>query len=133
LLLAHVPSVTALLNVVAVPGHAFNVPEITPGSGFTVTTAVEAQPELGVYVIVAVPADTPFTAPTEFMVATEVLLLAHDTIGIVALLKIVVEPAHTFFVPVIGVTGLTVTAIAEGLFSVPLVLQVPEPSHVIIQ
>jgi hypothetical protein len=92
------------------PIQALSVPLIADGKGSTVTTAVVLQPLPIVYVIVAVPADTPDTTPVdEFIVATDVLLLTHDTPGVVALLSEVVEPAQRSCVPVIlAGTGLTV-------------------------
>jgi len=61
--------------------------------------------------MVAVPADTPLTTPVLPTVATDVLPLLH-TPPLVASLRLVAEPAHTFIVPVIADTvgnGLTVT------------------------
>ena len=44
-LLLHVPPATVSLNGVAEPTQTFTVPVIGPGAGFTVTVAVDAQPE----------------------------------------------------------------------------------------
>jgi hypothetical protein len=40
----HVPPVVVQLSVVVVPVHTVPVPVIDPGTPFTVTTAVTAQP-----------------------------------------------------------------------------------------
>jgi hypothetical protein len=40
LLLLHVPPVVALARTVVLPWQTFGVPEMIPGSGFTVTTLV---------------------------------------------------------------------------------------------
>jgi hypothetical protein len=68
-----------------------------------------------VYVILAVPPATPVTMPRlELTVATEVLLLIHDTAGVVALLNVDVVPTHRLVVPVMadGV-AFTVTTFVE--------------------
>ena len=44
-LLAHVPPTVRSLSVVAEPAHTSVVPEIKPGTGFTVTIAVALHPE----------------------------------------------------------------------------------------
>ena len=44
LLLLHVPPAVPSVNVVVKPTHTVIVPVITPGNGFTVTTAVMIQP-----------------------------------------------------------------------------------------
>jgi hypothetical protein len=60
--------------------------------------------------MVAVPAETPFTTPIPFIVATAVLLLTHDTNGVVASLNVVVEPWQADVVPAIAAgVGLMVT------------------------
>src|SRR4051812_14489991 len=75
----------------------------TPGKGFTVTVAIAVQPPTGiVYVMSAVPADTPpITPDIELAVATAVLPLLHAP-PVVASLSVVVCPWHALAVPVIG-------------------------------
>jgi hypothetical protein len=74
----HEPPVTVLLNVMLFPVHTLPTPEMAVGAELTVITAVVIQPVPGVYVIVAVPRDNPFTMPLVIpIVATEVLLLLH--------------------------------------------------------
>ena len=112
LLLLHVPPVVASLKVVVEPIHTLATPVIDAGFGLTVTPNTAVQPAGSVYVMVAVPADTPVTipvpAPTE---AIEVLLLLHVP-PLVASLSEVVSPTQTLLTPVIadGV-GLTVSII----------------------
>lgn len=53
--------------------------------------------------IVAVPADIPLTSPVEPMVAMAGLLLLHVPPGVV-LVSIVVAPAQTDELPIIGAT-----------------------------
>jgi hypothetical protein len=75
----------------------------------TVTVATDAPT---VYVIVAVPSETPTRTPVdEPIAATAVLLLVHTPPG-VASLSVVVVPAQIVVVPVIGdATALTVTTV----------------------
>ena len=84
------------------PIQACVVPEIEPGTALTVTCAVAIQPVARVYVIVELPADTPVNVPlVEPIVATAMLPLVHVPPKGVAL-NVVVDPAHTTAVPVIG-------------------------------
>ena len=67
------------------------------------------------------PADTPLTTPPALIVATAVLLDDHVP-PVVALAKVVVEPAHTPVLPVIEATvgsGVTVTAVAAEVVEHP--------------
>ena len=88
----------------------------------TVTTQVAVYPPSAVFtVIVAVPAATPVTTPDELTVATEVLLLVHVTLLLVALagdtvaVSVVVEPALT-----LTVVGDTVTPVTGTVVPPPL-------------
>ena len=76
------------------------------------------------YVIVAVPAVTPATAPViEFTVATAALDVVHTPPDVV-LVKIVAEPIHAFVVPAIAASvgnAFTVTDACE-LLTQPLAL-----------
>ena len=84
LLLLHTPPPVASASVLVAPVHAYKVPVIAAGDALTVTVARAVQPDAIVYVIVAVPADTPVSAPVAaFMVATPVLLLLHVPPGVV--------------------------------------------------
>ena len=82
------------------------------------------------YVIVAVPAATPVTAPViEFTVAVEGALLVHTPPDVV-LVKIVEDPIHAFIVPPIAasvgnaLTLTTTTSVEEQLFVVPVTVYV---------
>jgi len=101
-LLAHVPPLNVLLNVVVAPMHTEERP-VTDGIAFIVCTRVVKQPVLDIaYVIVTVPPLTPVTIPEEeLMVATPVLLLLH-TPPPVALLNVMLAPGHTADVPVMA-------------------------------
>ena len=115
-LLVQLPPVAASRRVPVKPVHIVVVPLMLPadGAGLTViTTPVLAVPQLLVteYEILAVPADTPVTAPVAAVVATEVLLLDH-TPPPVPSARVVTAPAHTdpapLMLPAVG-KGLTVT------------------------
>ena len=72
------------------------------------------QPVVVVYVIIAVPFVTPETAPDEMStVAIAVLLLLHVP-PLVASLNVVVLPAQTVVMPVIGAMGFTVTVVVAA-------------------
>ena len=63
------------------------------------------------YVILAVPAETPVTMPELLpIVATEVLLLLHVP-PVVALLSVMVNPKHVGTLPVMGVAAILVMEI----------------------
>jgi len=101
LLLLHVPPVVVLVNVVDAPRHTNVVPDITAGSGFTVSCIVCKQPFDNVYVIVGIPAATPVTTPDEEpTVASAGLPLVHVPPN-TEFSKDAVAPTHTFAVPVI--------------------------------
>ncbi len=114
----HTPPDVVLVKIVLEPIHAFVVPPIAASVGnavtLTVACAFDVQPfVVTVYVIVAVPADTPVTTPVEL---TEAIAALDDvqTPFAVALASAVVEPEHTSVVPVIAATtgiALTVTVV----------------------
>lgn len=87
-------------NVVVAPVHTFAVPVIGLAEVFTVITKVAKQPPLSVYVITAVPPETPETMPLmEPTVAIPVLpLVQMPPVG--DDVKAVVEPEHTLVAPV---------------------------------
>ena len=109
LLLVHDPP-PASLKVVDNPEHTDVLPEIAAGSGLMVTFAEAIQPVARLYVIVAVPPDTPVTIPLpKPTVATVVLPLVHVPV-VTASLSAMVNPVHTVESPVIAAgRRLTVT------------------------
>lgn len=108
-LLVHTPPVVASVNVIVEPTHTLDAPEIAAGTGLTVTKNVFAQPVPSVYVIMAVPGETPVTSPVpDPMVATLRLPLLHVPPADTSL-RFVVNPTHTYADPVIAAgSGLTV-------------------------
>lgn len=106
-----VPPASAFVSVIDALSHTVLAPPIAAGFGFTVTTAETVQPVPNEYIIVDVPGVNPLTSPVaEPTVATPVALLVHspppgDD-------KVVVDPTHTFRLPVIGDgADITVTVI----------------------
>ena len=76
--LVHEPPVGLLPRVIVAPSATGVLPVIAPGSGFTVSTAVEIQPVPKVYVMVVVPPAMPVTKPVVvFIVPAAGLLLLH--------------------------------------------------------
>ncbi len=99
---------------------------VTPVTGtlavVTVTVQVAVKPPSAVFtVIVVVPAATPVTTPAELTVATEVLLLVHVTLLLVALagdtvaVSVAVPPTD-----MLAVAGVTVTPVTGTVFPPPL-------------
>jgi hypothetical protein len=127
----HTPPDVVLVKIVLEPIHAFVVPPIAASVGnavtLTVACAFDVQPfVVTVYVIVAVPADTPVTTPVEL---TEAIAALDDvqTPFAVALASAVVEPEHTSVVPVIAATtgiALTVTVSTALVVEQPFVVTV---------
>jgi hypothetical protein len=98
LLLDQLPPGTALVKVTQLPLHKDAVPEMAAGDALTVTTVVIKQVEARVFVIVAVPVDTPVTMPdADPIVAIAVLLL--DQVPGPGHIRVVVAPAHVVLVP----------------------------------
>jgi hypothetical protein len=104
--LVHVPPVGAPVNVIFAFWHNANelVLLVTlVGAVFTVTTTVDASPQVLVYEMVAVPAATPVTVavePDPETLAVPVAVLVHVPVPD-ALVRVVVAPTHTDAVPVI--------------------------------
>jgi hypothetical protein len=96
------------------PGHnVTSAPAFDEGVAITVTFLVAVafgQPPVPntVYVIVAVPAETPETTPEELTVAIAVFEDVHEPPVLPLLVKVVVEPEQTVWVP------LSVPALAPG-------------------
>ena len=104
----HTPPVVAFAKVVVAPSHTAVVPviEATEGALLIVTVVVTELVHpfelVNVYVIVAVPADTPLTAPViEFTVATALFDEVHAPPEVV-FVNVVVEPTHALITPPIG-------------------------------
>ncbi len=121
LLLLHVPPGVGSPKAVVSPTHTLSVPVIGNGNGLTVTVAVIIHPVGIVYVIIAVPADTPVTMPLEVpTVAIAVFPLLQVPLGVTSL-RLVVKPTHMLSRPVIGAgSGLT-TNVAVIIHPVPIV------------
>lgn len=108
-LLLHVPLIVALLKLVVPPAHTWLLPLIAAGSGLTTILDTVLHEVGNVYVMLALPADTPVATPALLIVAIAMLLLVHAPPGLV-LLKFVVMPWHTFKLPLIGIgSGFTFT------------------------
>ena len=101
LLLLHVPPGTGSLSVMDDPAHTWSGPVMALGEEFTVTVTEREQPVPEVYIIGAVPGDTPVTTPPPLTVAIPVAPLLHVP-PIVASLSVVVSPTHIVKVPLIG-------------------------------
>lgn len=116
--LIQVPPEVASLSVIVDPSHTAVLPVIVAGNGLTVTVVLVLQPVGNVYVITDVPVATPVTTPEEEpTVAIPVLPLVHVPPDEV-LLNVVVDPTHTFVVPVmVAGNGFTVTVAIE--YTVP--------------
>jgi hypothetical protein len=90
-------------------------PAIAAGAAFTLTTAVETQPEAIVYDIVALPAEMPVAMPvTESIEATEGALLLQRPPG-TALYSGLLRPVQMNLKPVTGASDLTVTVVVAVL------------------
>jgi hypothetical protein len=102
LLALHVPPLVELVSVLVDPTHTFGVPAIAAGVGLTVNGVVTKQPVGKVNVMFNVPAATPVTIPVpEPTVANEALLLLHVLLP-EPFVKVVVNPTHTFGVPLLA-------------------------------
>ena len=114
-----VPPDVVFVKLVVEPIHALVVPPMAANTGSGLTVIMELTLVLHplvvtVYVIVLVLELTPVTTPPELTVATAILLDVHPPEG-VALVNVVVDPAHTVEDPVIDTTGngFTVTVVTE--------------------
>jgi hypothetical protein len=102
LLLLHVPPVVVFDKAVDSPTHTLGVPVMAAGKGLTVTINSTLHPVPSVYVIAAVPADTPVTTPEVLLtVAIAVAPLLHVPPDM-ELASVVVSPIHTLAEPVIA-------------------------------
>ena len=137
LLLLHVPvppDAEASLNVMLVPVHTNEEPDIAPALGdvttvtFIVAVAVPQEAVVSVKVIVVMPGPTPYTTPVvDPTVPTAVLLLLHVPVppDAVASLSVILEPVH------IEVTPLIVPALGE-VFTVTFVVAVSDPQLAVV-
>lgn len=71
------PPLVALLRLIDWPSHTADDPPIADGRPFTSMLAVRTQPVGAVYVMIVLPADTPFTLPDASIVAADGLLLVQ--------------------------------------------------------
>ena len=123
LLLLHVPPPLLVNSIVAVT-HTDVGPVIADGSGFTVMVVTAAQPDAGIYVIVAVPAETPVAIPEpDPIVAMLVALLLHVP-PLIGLLSVVLPPMHIWVVPVIAGDGGVTVITPVTAQPVPVILYV---------
>jgi hypothetical protein len=104
LLLIHVPPGVVLPKLTVAPWHIVKVAAVIgKGEGFTVTTVV-ISPQSVLYVIFAVPADTPFTIPLAAPIDTTATLSLLQMPPLVRLASVIEVPAHIFVLPVIAGT-----------------------------
>ena len=109
LLLVHVPPAGVEFSVVVNPTQTASVPVMFVGLALTVTIAVLIHPVASVYVITSVPGMIPVTIPLVMPTFALLLFAVHVPPAGVEL-SVVVNPTHTFSVPVIVVGfGFTVT------------------------
>src|SRR5204862_639672 len=123
------PEVPSVSVIVAPAAHTTPGPPMGSGIGLTVTVAVLMQPVPSVYVIIATPTFTPPTTPVpDPTVAMNVLPLLQVPPGVTSA-RVVVNPIHTFMVPVmVAGSGLTVTVavlIHPVLVKVYVIIDVP--------
>jgi len=121
-LLLHVPPAVPSASVDVAATQALGVPNIAPGSGLTSKLVVTRHPVPRVYVIDAVPWDTPVTTPVDSpTVATAALLVDHVPPAVPSPSD-VVEPTQTTGIPVID-SGIefTVTVLVD-VHPVPLIV-----------
>lgn len=113
----HVPPGVVLLNVVVCPTHVVSVPVTGFGLAFTITVTVLVQPVPTVYVIVAVPGTTPVTIPVVGPTVAMVVALDVHAPPVGVQLSVVVDPTHTFGLPVIipGNENTVTTAVLRQL------------------
>lgn len=99
-------------RVVVAPRQIAVVPEIAPGSGFTVIVLIAVQPVPSVYVITVVPDRRPETTPAPVTDATALLLLLQVPPPV--LVNVMDELTHTVDNPDIAVgKGFTVVTIRD--------------------
>lgn len=100
MLLFQTPPLVASVSVVVSPTHTLGVPVMAAGVSVTVTTWVVAHPVPSVYVINAVPVDTPLTTPVVPPIDIFELVLLHAPPG-VASVSILINPVQIWRLPVI--------------------------------
>ena len=111
LLLLQLPPTDGLVRVIVAPWHTLAIPDMGAGIPETVIVAVAIQPVANVYVIVAVPADTPVTTPVDEPIEAIAVLLLLQLPPPLPSLKVVVAKRNTVMVPVMEAgKALTVTA-----------------------
>jgi hypothetical protein len=109
--LIHVPPPVGAMTVASDPTHTVLLPVKGAGNGFTVIIVVILHVVGSVYVIVAVPADTPVTSPEEAPTDTEPLALLHVP-PVVGSERVIDDATHTDELPVIAAgRALTVTIV----------------------
>ena len=109
-LLAQVPPELASVNETEEPVQMDREPTIGD-NGLTVTTTFLAQPPAMVYVMDAVPAETPDTIPEAAPTVANATSAVAQVPPIVASPKVDVVPTHAVCAPVMGSSGLTVTTV----------------------
>jgi len=122
LLLLHTPPAVRSDKVIGAPlRDTVDAPDIaaTTGKACTVTTAVAIQPLARVYVITVVPAATLVTTPEPEIVATDVVLLDQDMPDVTSDKKVLLPPAHTVSVPLIGAGDGCTAMVADRKQPVP--------------
>ena len=111
LLLVHMPPLVPSVRGMVAPIQTEVVPVIAAGDALTVIGVIALHPPLMVYVILAVPAETPVTTPVpDITVAIAVLPLLHAPPDVV-LLNVVVKPVQTVAIPVFVGNDETVTTV----------------------
>ena len=114
-LLVHVPPASISDRVCVAPTQVENVPVMVDGNGFIVMVVVATQPVFIKYVMIAVPAAMPVTTPLPApIVATEGVLLVHETPVGDGSVKFAVEPTQIAVVPTMAAgSGLAVIRIVR--------------------
>jgi hypothetical protein len=121
LVLVQPPPGVVLASVVVCPTHVVSVPVTGAGLAFTVTVVVRTQPVPSVYVIVAVPGTMPITTPVvgPTVAISGALVVQVPPRG--RQLSVVVNPSHTFGLPVMipgNAYTVTVCALRQPVASV---------------
>ena len=128
-----VAAVAEPVNCVVAPTQIAVFPEIV-GRALTVIVVLTVQLLLFVYVIVAVPADTPVTTPVFDTIATAGVPDTHGVVvaAVAEPVNAVVEPTQTEFDPVIvgNAFTVTVTVVVQPLLFVYVITDVPADTPV---
>lgn len=112
--LVQVPPLTLLLRVADAPTHIDVLPLIVPGAARTVTVANAVQPVVLVYVMTAVPLLTPVMIPEKKPAVAMPVALLLQVPPVVALLSVVVVPAHNTLVPVMAAGDVLTVTVATA-------------------